>query len=351
MRLRCLIIDTDPEFISRIQASFANFPSFGVEKVDNVQEAAQSIVSQSPNLIIARHDLLGDEFGRVVQAISRVNIRCYFIVVIKSATAELLKAAAQSKVIQDLITHDVDDKRLSSALNKGVDFILGQNKSSRHYRGFMGFVGITPSLRERKILTEANMGILHNRSTRLAIDYWRNNPNSQMISVALNINDSLSSRPEEQIENWEHLDLKPWEIALYEAQNHYVKFWQEPIRERLLPSLIPAVLQKEIGSIFPMDTEIQADILVKINRMTQRGELHDILKSMGIAFHVESTESQKKDFEQYISRLKTRIDEVDKTHPHLTRPPEETGYENFKPDKAKQSADDSRRMAFVSKNR
>ncbi|MDP8244408.1 MAG: hypothetical protein P9L94_10035 [Candidatus Hinthialibacter antarcticus] len=349
MRLRCLIIDTDLDFIARIRTLLDAVPSLGIETVNNVHDTAQSINSQSPNLVIARRDLLGEEFGRVIHALSRINIRCYVIIVVQSATAEQLKAAAQSKVIQDIITHDVDDKRLSSALNKGVDVILGQNRPGKHYRGFMGFVGITPSLRERKILTEVNMGILHNRSARLAIDYWRNHPSSQMISVALNVNESLSSRSEEQIENWENHDLKPWEIALYEAQNHYVEYWQEPIRGGLLPSIIPSVLQYDNGSIAPMDSQKQANILVKINRMTQRGELHEILKSMGIAFHVESTEAEKKDFEQYISRLKDRIDVVDKKHPNLMRPPEELEREKFTPDKAAPISDDSRRMAFVQK--
>ena len=149
MRLRCLIVDTDVEFTGRIQSLLDAVPSLSVETVSNVHDAAQNINSQSPNLVIARRDLLGDEFGRVIHALSRINIRCYVIIVVQSLTADQLKAAAQSKIIQDIITHDVDDKRLSSALNKGVDLILGQNRPGRHYRGFMGFVGITKPIKPR----------------------------------------------------------------------------------------------------------------------------------------------------------------------------------------------------------
>ncbi len=351
MRLRCLIVDTDSEFITRTRTALDPVPSLHIETASNVHDAAQNINAQSPNLVIARRDLLGDEFGRVIHALGRINIRCYIIIVVNTLTQEQLKAAAQSKIIQDIITHEVDDKRLNAALKKGVDYILGQKRSSKHFCGFMGFVGITPSLRERKLLTEANMGILQNRSVRLAIDYWRNNPNSQMVSVALNVNETLSSRPEEQIENWEQYELKPWEIALYEAQNHYVEYWREPIRGGLLPSIIPTVLQQDNGSIIPIDSNSQTDILVKINHMTQRGELSDILKSMGIAFHVESKEAKKKDFGQYITRLKDKMEEVEKKHPRLTRPPEESDYKNYKPDKAGAIEDDSNRMAFRQRNR
>ena len=88
MRLRCLIVDTDVEFTGRIQSLLDAVPSLSVETVSNVHDAAQNINSQSPNLVIARRDLLGDEFGRVIHALSRINIRCYVIIVVQSLTAD-----------------------------------------------------------------------------------------------------------------------------------------------------------------------------------------------------------------------------------------------------------------------
>lgn len=351
MRIRCLIIDDNPSTAQKISASVSSIAASDVETSRTYQEAIHAIQTFHPNLIFVRLTLIVGAMEPFMQVIRRSRIRISIIPLVHEPTAELLKRLTQSRAFSDILTDDIESNRLNETVAKAQQLLSGSGQTRSHYRGFMGFVSLTPTLRERKILSSSRIGIIQNRSARLAIDYWRKNPNLQLIGVALNKAETLSSRAEESIEFWESFDLEPWEIAMYEAQNFYVAYWQDAIRDGLLPSVIPTVLKNGGSEMTPMDSQDQADILVKINKMTQRGELEDVMKSMGIAFHVESDGAQKKNFERYIEKLKERLSEVDRRHPRLTRPPDQTGYEDFKPDKAGPIADDSRRMAFHDKQR
>ncbi|MBI1390476.1 MAG: hypothetical protein GC154_18725 [bacterium] len=319
--------------------------------VNEFHVAARVIQSQHPNLLFVRHSSDDATFDRIHGLISRIKQRTVLIPIVENPSAEQLKHLANLKGVNDVLTAMADNARLHAAIKKANETLSGASDKISHYRGFVGFVGVTPSLRERKILTTANLGIIHNRSPRLAIDYWRNNPSSQLIAVALNVSETFSSRPDEVIEYWESYELMPWEIAMYEAQQHYMQYWKDAINDDLLPSAIPTLLKHD-ANLTPIDPAEQREILMKINKMTQRGELQDTFHSMGVAFRVEGHDASARDFDRCVEKMQKKLEAVDQQHPELTRPPEETGYENFKPDKAKKSArDDSKRMAFTSRNR
>ncbi len=347
MRRRCLIIDSKSTVRGRLESVLREISGLHVQSVRSFQAAAASVQSRCPNLVLLR---VGDPqlpAEDVLEVIQRIKVRVSTVLIVEKPDPERIKRLLNRFKIADVLTDDADDARIRQALENGIDQ-TGKNTDQRsYYRGFIGFVGVIPSLRERKVLASAGIGLIHNRSLRLAIEYWRKNPNSQLIAVCFNFDESFTSRPEEILQVWNQLDVRPFEVGLYEAQRHYLDYWQVPIREGSMPTIIPVLLRHGTQDLEIMTTDEQKRSLVKVGKKTRQGMIEQTLNSLGIAFRAENFVSKGSSFEAFISKLEKQMEEVDKKHPELTRPPSETGWEDFKPDVAKPYQENAKRMAFM----
>ncbi len=352
MRLRCLVVDSDFRLKNKFKAVVDDIHGAQLYLENNFQDSIGIIQTQRPNCIVLRCEQGGLFHDRFFKLIERQKLRTTVIPIIDKIDQDFIKSLLQYGPVVDILTADTNQERIKKAIDRAAEKLFGCEDRSRYYRGFVGFVGITPSLRERKILQEKNLGIIQNRSIRLAIDFWRKNHNSQMVMLTLNKTDTFSSRDEEFLESWEDYNLEPWKIAMFEAQNHYYEYWQEAIASEIMPVTIPVMLRSGINDLTPLPPNEQAEILLKIETMKKSGQLKQALNSMGISFKIESPLSYEKDFEKITGKLQNQMKKVDEEYPYLVRPPEETGYENFKPDKAGPgAAGDDKRMAYTQRRR
>jgi len=351
MRIRCLVIDDNPLLRERILGVLKNFPALDLHESDTHGDPSLAVYSTQPNIVFYRLSSSGEQEQRFIALTGRLKWKCVLVPLLAKPMAELIELLLRHKHVVDILIESADTIRIETALRKALEILSVEMGQRAYYRGFLGFVGIIPSLRERKILATAGIGLLQNRSLRLAIDYWRKNPESQLIAVAFNTFDTFTTRPDELMDCWEEYDIRPWEYGLYEAQRHYLEYWKEPIREGLLPSLISTILREGPEELTPLPPQEVQRILVKVGNMTRRGTIEEIFDSMGIFFHSDCQNDSGKNYDEFIQNLEKQLAEVDKKHPELTRPPSETGYEDFMPDIASPYQDDPQRMAYHQKKR
>ncbi|MBD3265603.1 hypothetical protein GF373_02950, partial [bacterium] len=316
MRIRCLAVDRDPNFRNQLKAVFHDIPSVQFETAENSHDAGLLLQSMHPNIIFIACDNEEICYQYLFTVIRRLKLRTVVIPIIERPTAEILKSLFNQKFVIDILNKHVDGQRLKTTIQKAIDQIFGSLEKNSHYRGFVGFVGVTPTLRERKILQSARLGFVQNRSIRLAIDYWRKNPNSQLIAIIIGLQNRFSSRPDEIIDSWEGLDFKPWEIAMFEAQNHYMQYWRDPISSGLLPKTMPTMLRREVDDMELIHPKEQTEILLKISNKARRGDLERTLKSLGIKFHNENEFVNKPAFQEFVKTLEKKMESVEEEYPH-----------------------------------
>lgn len=355
MRVRCLVYDPAEEVMHTVSQAVGEVTNASIVHAPDFRSASHTMQNTHPNLVFVRCGVEGLPWIPLLKIIRRGTQRTAIVPMIEQPTKDLLAAVLPFKGVVDVVTGEFQMERVKQSVHKAMEALFGVtsiDSPSKYYRGFVSFVGITPTLNHRRLLTKAQLGVLHNRSVRLAIEYWRNNPNCQMISIALNKTETFSSRQDESLEFWEDYELLPWEIAMYEAQGHYMNYWDEAIERKLLPFAIPTMVQEGMDSLAPVDPALQMETFKKITELTKQGVLEESMQSMGVTFKMKSSTINKACFDDVIEEIDAAVEQVDKELPHLTRPPEETGYEDFKPDKAEQKDDESwRRMAFTSKSR
>lgn len=349
MRIRCLVIDNPSTIRDRLIDILRLIPSFDVNCASNYRESAVIVYSFQPNLMIVRCGESASKEERIFSMIGRMKWKSVLIPLLAHPIPQLIEALLKQKNVVDIITDNAEPDRIQSALRKAFTHLTGIADHPAYYRGFLGFVGIIPSLRERKILSAAGLGLIQNRSLRLAIDYWRKNPDSQMVAVALNTFETFTTRPDELLDCWEDFDLRPWEYGLYEAQKHYLEYWKIPIREGLLPATISTLVREGAEDMTPLKMEEVHRILVKVGKLVRLGSLEEIFETMGVKFQIETADFQSRNYDEFIERLDVKMKEVDRKHPELTRPPTETGYEDFIPDIAIPCSEDILRMAYLQK--
>jgi len=347
MRRRCLIIEPDSTARQNLESVLRDIPSLYVQSVQTFQAAAASIQSRCPNVVLLRVGNPQLSAESILDVIQRIKGPVSTILLMKQAESNLLKKLLSRYRVTDVLTDDADALRVRQALDRSINDTGKDDNQHSYYRCFFGFVGVIPSLRERKILASARIGLIHNRSLRLAIEYWRKNPNSQLAAICLNVDESFTSDPNEINQVWQGLDVRPYEIAVYEAQRHYLDYWQDPIRDGIMPTVIPVLLRYGTESLEVLPAEDEKQSLVKVGKMTRQGTIDQTLRSLGIIFRQENFVSRNASFEAFISKLEKQMKEVDQQYPNLTRPPTETGWEDFKPDVAKPYRENAKRMAFI----
>lgn len=351
MRTPCLVIDYSPDSLHRWLALLQEIPTMEIHSAQTLQETASVLLSHRPKIIILHCGDSEESDTLLLQILSRLTWKFLLIPILSQPIAKLIDSLMHQKFVVDILTDHAERPRIEAALQKAFTLLTNESKSHSYFRGFIGFVGIIPALRERKILSEAGIGSIQNRSLRLAIDYWRKNPDSQIIGVAFNPAETFTTRQDELLENWEKYDLKPWEYGLYEAQRHYMDYWCRPIQEGLLPPTISTLVRESVEDMTPIHPESVQRILVKVGNMTRKGSIQEIFETMGVTFRIDDRANHAKKYEDFIHTLEMHMKEVDQKYPELTRPPDETGYEDFIPDIARANLEDAQRMAFQQKKR
>jgi len=311
MRIRCLVIDQPSPFRNRVIEVLKIIPSLDVHSTSSYRESVSLFYSLQPNLIIMRCDTAPMREERFFAMIERLKWKCVVILLLAKPSPEVIDACVHRKYVVDILTDNADPARIHTALQKAIA-LLGRDTEHHHsFRGFLGFVGIIPSLRERKILADAGIGLIQNRSLRLAIDYWRKNPDSQMIAVAFNAFETFTTRADELIDCWDDFDLRPWEYGLYEAQKHYLQYWKKPIQDGLLPVTISTLVRDGGEDLIPLIPEEVHRILVKVGQMIRLGSLEEIFETMGVKFRTENQALSGNYYNEFIANLDKRLREVD----------------------------------------
>jgi len=347
MHVRCLVIDSDTATLERTIDTLSDIPTVNVQSVSSANKSAAVIHSSRPNIIFFRCGDSAEKDKKMFKIIGRLNWHCEFIPILSQPQSNLIQALLKQPNVADILTDDADAERIRSAFNKAYTVFLGEKLKKSYYKGFISIVGTIPSLRERKILSEACIGLLQNRSLRLAIDYWRKNPDSQMVCVAFNTFETFTTRPDELIDNWEDFDIMPWEYGLYEAQQHYLEYWMKAIKDNLIPPVVSTLLREGDGDLIPLSHEDAERIIIKVDKAVRHGTMEEVLQTMGVSFREDRKKCLTKTYSEFIQKMDEHLQEVDRAHPDLTRPPSETGYEDFSPDVAtKKKDDDYKRMAF-----
>ncbi len=353
MQIRCLIVDpnsaTRTHFASIAQEILKTLPKCA----GSVEDAAEAMESEYCKLVLLRFGHPHLDSNEVVKMIQGMRVRVAIIALLDKPDPVILKKVLGGGTgIVDVLTDQAPKERFHAAIQKALGRITDKGGSDKpsYFRGFFGFVGLVPSLRERKLLTDAGLGLIQNSSLRLAVDYWNNTPGCRLVGVCFNMNETFENA-EDMPDECEETDLRPWEYGMSEAQNHYLDYWQDPIRDGLMPAAIPTVVRRGINELIPVPGEAQKQVLVKVRELTRQGSLDEKLRSMGIRNRVEHSTSQSKRFDETIQKLDKQMKTVDEHYPELTRPPTETGWEDYQPDAAERHDERQSGMAFMQKKR
>lgn len=324
-------------------------PGVDVDCVSSYQEAADVLQSRPSNLLLFRFSDGVSPGDRVLKIIRPGKKNIITIGIVANPRPERIRELVTKYKVVDILTDSADRDRVRSAIQKAVEQVRPNSDRSSRYRGFFGFVGIVPSLRERKVLAECGLGFIQNQSLRLAIDYWRGNPNTQMVAVAFQKKETFTSRLEELSDTWEEAGVLPWHIGMFEAQEHYLEYWQEPIRDGLMPAVLPVMLKQKNGieTLTLVDPELQRQILVKVGHETRLGNIEERLRFLKIQLRADHSDFRTRYFEEFIPALEKQMELVDSAYPHLTRPPTETGWEDFTPDVATPYREEYSEMAYL----
>lgn len=351
MRLRCLIVDGESVTRSLLWSVVQNTRHLDVRHVTSYTEATSALKSQFPQLLLLRccDETIGGE--RLLKTLQRTRVSVATVALLANPNPEQIKTLVGTYGVLDVLMDNAEVDRIQKALREVTDAVANESDQRSYYRGFFGFVGSIPSFRERKILASAGIGFIQNRSLRLAIEYWRKNPSSQMVALCLNAHETFTSRPDDFVEAWSDYDVLPWQIGMFEAEHHYLRYWEAPIRAGLIPAAIPTLVRYGTDDMTLVPPDEQQRILVKLQKMKKDGELEAALSSMGMAFRPDGDLPEDTGFESFIKKLEERMKVVDQRYPRLTRPPTETGYEDFVPDTAEPHADEHHRMAYAQKHR
>ncbi len=324
-----------------------------VDCVSTYQEAADILQPRPHNILLFRFSDLPSTGDRILKVIRPSRQRTATIALLSHPSPQRIRNLVAQYGVVDVLTDHTDRERIQSALQKAVKQVTSTNERPSHYRGFFGFVAIVPSLRERKILADSGIGLIQNQSLRLAIDYWRTNPKSQMVAVAFRKKETFTTRHDELTETWAAAGILPWQVGMFEAQEHYLEYWQDPIRDGLMPALIPIVLKdgNGNGALTTIDPAIQKQILVKVGRETRSGNLEDRLRFLRIQFRPDHSDFRTRNFEEFVRAIEKQMQVVDSAYPELTRPPTETGWEGFVPDTAKPYEENNSEMVYMHNRR
>ena len=293
MNIRCMIIEKKSDFRTELESILKENSSAIVESTDSTYEALYCLAKFFPNLIFLRCHDQKINYEQIFSAIQRAQMQTVVIPLIGDSSADLLKTIMLHKFVIDILMDDAHPRRIRDAIQKAMARISGDTTKISAYRGFIGFIGVTPSLRERKIIQQARLGIIHNRSMRLAIDYWRKNQNSQLVSIILNANCQLTNRNDDAWQCLRIADSKPWEIAMFEAQNHYMQYWKEAIQCGLLNPMISTIIYSNSENFEIIDENEQKKILIRVGNKAKNEAFDANFQSLGMPFRIKNELSKK----------------------------------------------------------
>ena len=351
MTVRCLIVDNNVRRRDQLRTLVREILKVDAECTDTLRDVLPSIDAKSPNLILLRFTHASVAEHDVLKTIQRKTPHVTAIALIEQVRPEQIRSLSRTFGVADVLMDDAPRTRIQRALRDAADALVEECDGVSYYRGFFGFVACVPALWERKILSNANIGLILNRSLRLAIDYWRMNPDSQLVAICINANETFTSRQRDNLGTWVKLGIRPWEIGMFEAQRHYLEYWKEPIQSNLMPGTIPTLLREGTHNLSVVDPDTQKSILVRMQELSTSGKLDEVMSSVGVSFRSQNLAGSEHALAKFIEKLEQQMREVDRRHPRLTRPPTETGYEGFVPDKAGKHEEDGHRMAFIEKER
>ncbi len=202
MRLRCLIVDGESVTRSLLWSVVRNTRHLDLRHMTSYTEAMSALKSQFPHLLLLRccDEIIGGE--RVLKMLQRTKMSVATVALLDSPNPEQIKTLVGTYDVLDVLMDNAEVDRIQKALREVTDAVAKESDQRSYYRGFFGFVGSIPSFRERKVLASAGIGFIQNRSLRLAIEYWRKNPSSQMVALCLNAHETFTSRPDDFCEAW-----------------------------------------------------------------------------------------------------------------------------------------------------
>ncbi len=346
----CLILDPVTRVRNQYKELLHEIPGVSVFAEKRFEKAVGIIHAHKPTVIFLRCSSKDPFYLRLFNLVKRIKLRTLIVPIVEQYDQEIIKDLLRYPNVIDILSTTVESGRIRETLSKVDEKSVSLDEAASHFRGFMSFVGITPSLRERQILAQKQIGFLQNKSFRLAVDYFRKNPQSQIVMLAIQRSETLSSRDDEMIDDWQDYDLEPWEIVMFEAQMNYLQYWKEPIARKLLPITIPTIVRWHIDDLTPLPQENQSKILHKVGSMARRGQLRDVLQIMKIPFHLENKFTDTASFHEFLESMEKQMVKVEKEFPDLLKPPEKSDYEDFVPDKAEKKIDDlDHRMVFQRK--
>ena len=324
MSLLCLVVDTNLKSRTQFKSVLRNLPALEVQYAASYDDATAIAALRRPNLILVRFPDPKKSNKELVKVTQLLKMGVPTIAILTRPSPEAIKTLVSGFGVADVLTEDADLRRIHKAFSRAVERIATAPEiaTSSEYRGFCGFVGMIPSLRERKVLAESGIGLIQNRSLTAAIEYWRKHPKSQLVAVCFNTDETFASNPEGMIDSWENEDIHPWEIGMFEAQHHYLEHWLNPIHENMLPTFIPTMVRAGNGTqpLEPVVPEKQKRVFVKIGHLSQHGSWDKTLQSLKITPQHKSNFSQNSRFENMVEELEKDLKTVDRHYPELTRP-------------------------------
>lgn len=347
----CLIIDPVTRVRNQYKELLHELPGLSVFSEKKFEQAVSIIHTHRPTVIFLRCSSRDPFYLRVFNLIKRLKLRTLIVPIVEQFDQKIIQELLRYPNVIDILSPSAEGNRIRETIGKVDENTLSAEEAANHFRGFVSFVGITPSLRERHILSKKQIGFMQNKSYRLAIDYYRKNTRSQIIMLVIHRSETLSSRDDEMIDDWQDYDLEPWEIVMFEAQLHYLQYWKDAITQKLLPVTIPTVVRWHVSDLVPLPLQEQIRIIFKVGTMARRGELKDILQIMGIPFHTDSPFTYSESFHEFLEQLEQQMMKVEEEFPDLIKPPDKTGNEDFKPDKADKKKDQDHRMVFLQRKR
>lgn len=320
--MRCLVITSDKALRRKIAFILDKLSVLTVYYEDRQEEIESAILSIRPNLIFIECSGTDDEgYRKTYEFVENLCRRAVFVPIVANPTREIMRDILQQVLAVDVITADASKDRLLSAIHIAATLLSqGIKKEMDYYYGFFYFVGIQPTLKIRKALSDANLGMIQYRGINLLLNSLAAQPNSQIVGVCLNSDEELTSDQIASLGYDPTLEPIPWEIAMYEAQENYLNYWDEAIRAQLMPRMLPTVVQVTTDHLASIHPKVQTEIFERLGNI-QRGESYlEALERAGYAApdsdHDLPVYSKIYDM---IEDIGVRMSEVDEQYPQLTR--------------------------------
>ncbi len=250
MAHKVLVVDDDSTNRNLVCSLVSSLGHSVVGQADDGYRGLDSFRGRNPTIVLLDIVMPGLDGLAVLSQIQAAGRRAKVVMMTGAAgdTSTVRQCLEMGAV--DFLIKPITKDRLEACLCRIPEPWEEQSKEL----GKVCCVGYNPCAEERQIVTSSRMGYLLYPTCHLAIQFFRDKlrPDSNM--VILIVQEGLSmyaSRDQRQAPALyeKKTGLDPWKKVIAEAQKTYMRFWGAAIKHKLLPPVVPCMVQSRGSSV------------------------------------------------------------------------------------------------------